>query len=62
MKMVLAMVLSRFQMTFTQKERIDWYIHVTLLPKQDIPLKLRQPNSVFTKLTVNGSINQLVVF
>lgn len=62
MKMVLAMILSRYQLTFTQKERIDWYIQVTLLPKQDIPLKLQQPNSVFTKLTVNGSINQLVVF
>ena len=62
MKTALAMILQHYELILEDNQTIDWRINVTLMPKNDIKMRIFPigRREVLRSQNINGTLLQLV--
>ena len=59
-KLVLAILLQRFQLTMAPDAKVDYQMKITLSPKHGLPVMVARRNEPFIKHDVSGTIHKII--
>jgi cytochrome P450 len=59
-KLVLAMLLQRYRLSFLPGTTVDWQVKITLAPKGALPMQVATQDRQFSKTPVRGTIHEIV--